>query len=1453
MSSIYFESTYDDSKLRAGIYRSNQTVGEWARNAEKQGLIVERSFQNVTRAAGAYLSLRFAQQVGGDIISLRGEFQQLNIALETMLGSKAQADQMMSDIVTRALKSPFTVKEIATQTKQIIAMGIAVEDSAETIRVLGDIAAGTSVPLERLAINYGQVSALGRLQSREIRDFAMAGVPIVEELANMFGKTKEEVYALVEASEVGFKDVERAFQRMAGEGGKFYNLMEKQNASVTGQMSNLQDKIDLMLNDLGKSNEGIIYGGIEAAGKLVENYEEVLKVLKVLVVTYGSYKASLMAVAAYEAVIAKNDSVRAGIIEAKVAAIEKTIRLQDQEAAAAANRASVEQAETAKSLANENLKQAAMAKTVAAKEALALANTELMAAEEVYNAMLQKSYINATTSKEGIAARTAVENARAKVVKANAAVEKAVTQQTVVNSNIEAAAVKKAEAEKIAAKKAGIKVDRERLIASQTASAAEVRAARKASLVSKLTAGANPYILAAVGITTLITALSTYNKKAKEAAKITADFKTNLGKSTDEIKKQFKAVTDTKTGTTQHADAIQKVNDKYREYLPNLLTETSSLEEVKKAQDAVTSAMAKNLALKAQQDKLSDYESNVDDNMAGFYGQVEKATKKLNDVQKGQFNALIEDYKKTLAEQFKNFGYFPEFSVNRISDIFNDLTGDNLSGWRLSGLDMALKDLIRSEIELDDKTNSLKTTYDSYLKALGLTAEETEDSSEVLKTIQQQIDDTTTAIAEAQDKLKELRAPDSTATTEDIEKQEVYLKSLSEKLETLTGIKQKEVEKQIKSEEERLRAVEELADEELRIKQELEKSKVAAMRDGFGKQREQARINYEQELDEIDRQGKEYLKKLNESKELSITDDDYIVELPADIQEKLNQQKKNAEVKYNNEIVAINKAAADKIEEIWDSTTEAFISDVEAEITAINKKYDAIIEKNKDLSDAQKKAINNQRQAEIDEAKIQSALNQLDFEEEVEIRKAELEREGLNRSYKVEQQKIEIYRKFANLRIEELKKSKLKTAALDIEMLQLYLDELAQSEDDIKDDKRLKLYNDILDAVSSITAELVEQGALNEANAKNLDNTLKVAQGFGQIMAGNYVQGAGTWLTAIIGDMGSMKRSMSDFFTELRDEIKETKETIDLATSSLNGIGNSIPTAHIDLLHRKVAQLSRAAKDLNDQTSDINFFGDGNFGSELVWDLTKLPLPEYLKQLRGEVEILANKLLYGSLNEDQKAAIQAELEGYLAILDSFDSTVQELIGMTTNDLAGAMVEAFMAGEDAAEQWGQTVKGIIKNIILKEFTAQVLADPVNELVGTFVQNSSDGIQELDIANFVNGLDRLFEDSKPAFEAMIQGMEKYGFDFLDSSGQQQEALTGISRSITEETGSELVGQFYAMRTNLKAVEENTQQSTDYLMQSVEIQQQIANNTSHNVKINDLIDKVVETNKILKEGLA
>ena len=303
MANLIIRASLDHAALDRGIVSANAKIGQFSKNIQSAGGQLELQFKRAAQRLIAYGGIFATVGLAKQIIEIRGQFQQLSIAFETMLDSKDKSDRIMAQSITLAQKTPYTLMEVTTNAKQLMAMGVAYKDVMSTLKNLGDVAAGVSVPLSRIAINYGQVMTLGKLQQREIRDFAMAGVPLVAELSKNLGKTKDEIYAMVSAGNISAADVTKAFQTMANEGGKFYNLMEKQNKSVTGQISNITDKWQVMLNEIGTANEGFIYGGIKMTASLIANYKEIGSILIDLITLYGEYRAALMVTTAAQKLI----------------------------------------------------------------------------------------------------------------------------------------------------------------------------------------------------------------------------------------------------------------------------------------------------------------------------------------------------------------------------------------------------------------------------------------------------------------------------------------------------------------------------------------------------------------------------------------------------------------------------------------------------------------------------------------------------------------------------------------------------------------------------------------------------------------------------------------------------------------------------------------------------------------------------------------------------------------------------------------------------------------------------------------------------------------------------------------------------------------------------------------------------------------------------------------------
>ena len=223
----------------------------------------------------------------GGLLKMAGEFEQTKIAFTTMLGSAEKAEALLKELADFAARTPFTITGIEANAKQLLAMGIETGDLLPTLKSLGDISAGLNVPLDRLALNFGQVAVQGRLTGRELRDFSVAGVPLIAELAKNLGVTEAVIKDMVSSGDIGFDLVEEAFTSMSSEGGKFFDLMDAQSKTFLGQISNIQDSFIKIGRVMGEVFLPIATKVVEVLGKVVAWIEEHPKFTKFAAIVLG--------------------------------------------------------------------------------------------------------------------------------------------------------------------------------------------------------------------------------------------------------------------------------------------------------------------------------------------------------------------------------------------------------------------------------------------------------------------------------------------------------------------------------------------------------------------------------------------------------------------------------------------------------------------------------------------------------------------------------------------------------------------------------------------------------------------------------------------------------------------------------------------------------------------------------------------------------------------------------------------------------------------------------------------------------------------------------------------------------------------------------------------------------------------------------------------------------------
>lgn len=233
--------------------------------------------QNTIKGLAAGFSLAV---IGREIFEAGTNMENLNISLKTMLGSKSEADKLIAEMVQFAKTTPFSQMEVQTAGKQLLAYGFAAKDIIPTLRRIGDVSAGISQPVGEIAYLYGTIKTQGKAMTVDLRQFANRGIPIYEELAKITGKTGAALQKYIEDGQIGFPQIQKAFENMTGAGGKFNNLTEQLAKTTGGMWSNVKDQVSLLAVEAFGLMQSTINKVFQVAQKLLNVLSGLMKWMK---------------------------------------------------------------------------------------------------------------------------------------------------------------------------------------------------------------------------------------------------------------------------------------------------------------------------------------------------------------------------------------------------------------------------------------------------------------------------------------------------------------------------------------------------------------------------------------------------------------------------------------------------------------------------------------------------------------------------------------------------------------------------------------------------------------------------------------------------------------------------------------------------------------------------------------------------------------------------------------------------------------------------------------------------------------------------------------------------------------------------------------------------------------------------------------------------------------------
>lgn len=1296
---IHFVVTGDETDLLRALSSSRSAIIASGDTAEKEGAKIEQMFKRATSSVFAFFSAAQATSFVKSMATVHGEFQQIEIALETILGNEREAATLMNQLRDTAAKTPFDMKGIANGAKQLLAYG---EDAAtvnETLIKLGNIAAGLSQPLGDLVYLYGTTMTQGRLYTQDFNQFVGRGIPMIKELAEYFGVAESEVRGLVEAGKVGFPEVQAVISSLTEEGGMFFNLMEKQNTSVIGKISNLGDAWDAALDKMGESSEGFIYTGIEGLTYLVEHYDTVLKILGTLVTAYGSYKAALIAINAIQKVSA----------------------------------------------------------TVAATRAL-LAKTQMLT--------------------------------------------RATQAQILFNQAVKA----------------------------------------------------NPYVLAFSALTTVITALAMFCDKSDEAEESVSRLENANKKASEEFDKEaakIKSLQDVVANANVAYDERKKALDKLREIVPEYNASLSKEGElVNNNTDAIKDYLVqleKQIKLKAAQEEL------------------EEAYKEQRELQR-EWDSARED-----------------LSLKRTNSAYYDKPIIDVAGM------FGQRDLQKAEARFNDvdaRLTKVNQTIASLNSEIATTSTETNSSTKQFKTFSEQLEAAKNKVTTLKAELKDLLAGkgNEESFVKAIEDKRKELKAAEDAYDTLRGIDPKSKKASTSSTTDYKTKIANEGRELERLYKDMElsiqRARIDAMDEGLEKVLAENELNHKAELEAIERQKEDTLRKIQERektiwesknpdwKKKGLTFTPTTTELPKDVASQFDALTKAA----NDRLVTDNKKALDdmlsdymsyeqkrsKIKEEYDKKRQSLYNEDGSFRSGVSQGN--VDELNRSETEALKAVDEEFAQREATYQSWMEAIANMTLRQlEAVLAKAEQELAELEQSGDADDSQMAVAR------------AKVNTARKKVEK--------ANADNDLTPGKRtIKEWEDLYKTLMEAEKEFESVGDAVEGTAG------KIISSAGQIMTSTLsminsiitlattsstgiqtaatasskaiqtVEKASVILTIISAAM-QVAMAIINLFNkddEYQEEIERLQERIDQLQWELENTEASRLNENLDILKLvkntyaevttevlklhsagmstwgsfyqiigkviyKEEILKKTSQEIAKTYANLEYTVDKALGEKRFDDaknqLANIAQQQLLIQEQIRNEDAKKKTDHGKIADWERQIIELGEEANKIIND----IVEEIMGGSAADLASelgdAFIEAFRAGEDAAEAWGEKVDDIVANVIKRMLVSKYLEEPLGDIFDKYKSKwykdgefaGIDAIME-SMNGFANDLNAVGDEFQTIWDSLPDSIKNLITVTDDTREASERGIATASQESVDENNGRLTviqGHTYTMNENVKLI--------------------------------------------------
>lgn len=981
------------------------------------------------------------------------------------------------------------------------------------------------------------------------------------------------------------------------------------------------------------------------------------------------------------------------------------------------------------------------------------------------------------------------------------------------------------------------------------------------------------------------------------------DFNAILATERQHLRTLFSALEKTTAGTEGYRKAINEINTAYGKYLPNLLSEKSSLNEISEAYRLVNRQLTENAALKAQSGAIDKtLEKAIKTQSEALTEMREITTKKLGESKSGGIMDIIPG----LTEDFRAAGKTWEEAWRGVSaKIRSELGGKKLGGSFYEELEDYVRSVYESEKEISDIQKQfspffnkeaaerdiienkaywedIKKQATSVLESIDAEQKKLLDSGKTAgiepaivtayKTAKADIDKATEALKAYDSYEKRQSAADKQQTKEQRAKEAANV------IKAETATRELEIERQ--------KAVLEQREKDAEL--ELRQQKINLMKEGSDKELAQIALDYDRKINEIGKKGREYILARQKIEQA--------------LWENENPNWKKKGLTFKPSTTSVSQLPGTQAKELSDATGMADSTRDKAEADLLEKTL-------RQYQDYATKRLEIERKYNEDIAYLTS-------------QRTEKNKEAINAAIgeAVKGKK----KALSSLSLDELKDTDMWDKIFgDLDKMALpSLEGLLKQAREVNtsawDPKNVKEYQDAITRLE----EAIRTRSPFKSIGDDWKKLLKaMREGDGDGMAGA-LEGIDSSVQKINNDLNTIAGGIGDIFGDeagyaASQVVELTTALGGFATAAsqfaqgdfLGGIASVVSSVgSIFSMGKKVKEMNREAREEQQKFYDEAIQGEMEYqrllrerlrtqrqigemtlayNKRITEELEKQRQAsgsEYdrlLQQIQGEQYISGvgyrhgtwfrkaktwneySSLMGKSYEDIEKLYTEGKLEEKVArlfeqlwalreegvdidqMLDDQEESMREVLtGTTTDSIADSIIQGFAGGKRSAKDFADDFQEMLNNAVLQGIKMRALEEPLRKWYESFAEASGAGLTESDIADLKAQYDKIVENAAK----QLEDMERVTGNKIDSTLTQQ-ARAGAFTTMTQDTASELNGRFTAIQINVSEIKGCVLDMRTFLSKGLEYSEEIARNTSYCKRL-DRIDRTLL--EILTNGL-